>query len=814
MANSRVPLDRRGGKLLERLKGDAFAKAELLDPLELKNDQGVDILLKYLKEKYEPLEAIKIGQLIDEFVEKFRRFPTEEIRDYDNRFETKVRELEERIGPMNASMKAHYFLRKLCVSGDKESQVITGASNVFKYEALRDSAIACMPRASSMAYRGDKTGTGSSGVGGTGPNQATGGTYQARGKPRFQQTQRKPYGAHEVGTPSADDCDGEAEATGMDNPESLMEEEGSESCEVPEELEAAWEANSVMMTQAKRNRSELEQARQFYRKQEDKSKQGQGESKQDRMKRLKARLPCARCGALGHWKDDPECPQYPGKGAVFVCRETGKCTDLVLIDTACAKTVAGAQWLADVQRTFQQKFGYALEEVKEKEPFRFGLADRIFSTRAVLVPMEWRVHRNTYGFLLRVSVVDGNVPCLISRRALKAVGAVLDMEHSRARFQQVTGCKHDIPLVDLPSGHCALSFMNYDERKGPQVPTACRAMCIEGCEVAIYGKREGVRPDSTASGAYACSYFDVERNGQETLVQAESVRTTDVEHDSSQAQVFRVSRPRAAALFASPVHGKEKRHVSFEGSLPELGAGEHIRESAAVKGRESEVDPEHGVTCDLHLAPPEVGTHRSGVVVEDRIRPGRDREDARGGAAKRVATHASGTSSVSVRDSPMAVTVAPRLSAHEEGRTADMAPGTGNSNTQDSRGARERYDTRRNDGDHGSMGHARGTCQHEGWPGMETRHGARTSRGISDVRSVESRAAAMGESLAGSLPADESARNGGFHSGKRHCSSGCDSTTGAISHGALGKAGNVHPYGDGRAVSYTHLRAHETEADR
>eukprot|EP00971_Amphidinium_carterae_P066363 1314263-Amphidinium_carterae.2 len=61
ICNSRVPMARRGGKLLERLKGDAFQKAELLDPMELQNDNGVEILLKYLRDKYEPLEAIKIG---------------------------------------------------------------------------------------------------------------------------------------------------------------------------------------------------------------------------------------------------------------------------------------------------------------------------------------------------------------------------------------------------------------------------------------------------------------------------------------------------------------------------------------------------------------------------------------------------------------------------------------------------------------------------------------------------------------------------------------------------------------------------------
>ena len=85
------------------------------------------------------------------------------------------------------------------------------------------------------------------------------------------------------------------------------------------------------------------------------------------MKKLKARLPCSACGKLGHWKDDPECPNYgkpipPGnqkakKGRKVhgvnmtevyheceVYLQDGDIPDgnaWVLVDTACAKRFAG-----------------------------------------------------------------------------------------------------------------------------------------------------------------------------------------------------------------------------------------------------------------------------------------------------------------------------------------------------------------------------------------------------------------------------------------------------------------------------------------
>ena len=57
-----------------------------------------------------------------------------------------MRDLERLIGELNPNLRAHYFLKKLRVGGDKESQVITGAGNRYEYESLRESAVSCIPR--------------------------------------------------------------------------------------------------------------------------------------------------------------------------------------------------------------------------------------------------------------------------------------------------------------------------------------------------------------------------------------------------------------------------------------------------------------------------------------------------------------------------------------------------------------------------------------------------------------------------------------------------------------------------------------------
>jgi len=165
------------------------------------------------------------------------------------------------------------------------------------------------------------------------------------------------------------------------------------------------------MTQAKKHRNDIEKAREFYR---DPRKHGEHS---ERVKSLKMKLPCARCGKLGHWKDDPECKQRPSAAHMVSCifvAETGVGMWLILVDTACAESVAGEAWLQMATEYLKGRYGYQLQVVEDREPFRFGPGPVIHSSKAALLPMEWDGH----GAVLRISIVAGDVPPLLSRPAL------------------------------------------------------------------------------------------------------------------------------------------------------------------------------------------------------------------------------------------------------------------------------------------------------------------------------------------------------------------------------------------------------------
>ena len=98
----------------------------------------------------------------------------------------------------------------------------------------------------------------------------------------------------------------ESEAASDD--EDRSESEKSDDDDVPQELIDAGTEAEAFFTRAKKQRAEIEKARGFFKK---------GVSRDDRDKgtsNVKDRLPCSKCGKLGHWHKDDACPM---KGQPF-----------------------------------------------------------------------------------------------------------------------------------------------------------------------------------------------------------------------------------------------------------------------------------------------------------------------------------------------------------------------------------------------------------------------------------------------------------------------------------------------------------------
>jgi len=418
-ALTRTPKERRAGKLLMNLTGKAFERTEMLDIKTLMNDHGVALFKDYLKNKFEPVETQRVGLVADELLYEFERRYDEEIVDYDTRFQATVHRAEALLGPLNATWKAHIFLKKAKLSSEKCSQVVTGAMNQYTYEGLRDSMLACIPRVKEL--RRGRDGPAGDSYNTQGRHHNGGHGRERGGGAHRWKSKKRSHGAHMTGgdTEQADDSfeDEGSDNTGAED-EPQDQDAGVMGVNLPEELAQAWEESEIYMTQARKQRAEIEKARDFYKN--PKKNGGKDKSQDDRMKQLKLRLPCMACGALGHWKDDKECPKKGAGGAkgshkanmvmasgmlededeqdfsdeeaalTLTTEQNGKLRTVYkhgLMDTACAKTVAGYDWWSDMQQYIAQHGGY-YRVVAECEPFRFGPGKRVMSTHAVVIAIS------------------------------------------------------------------------------------------------------------------------------------------------------------------------------------------------------------------------------------------------------------------------------------------------------------------------------------------------------------------------------------------------------------------------------------------
>ena len=242
--------------------------------------------------------------------------------------------------------------------------------------------------------------------------------------------------------------------------------------ELPEELEHAINENSAYLTRAKKQRADLEKARGFFKKGVSKDKRSKGTGD------LKKRLPCAKCGQLGHWHKDEACPDFNkpfkkgqrGKGqgkksqrsyVTFMepCHEVYAMTVngqelpfVAYVDTACAKSVVGSS-AASLLLEHCQEVQWPCEEVPDHEPFRFGPGKRIWSTKALVFAVTWGGHT----VVLRVSVVDPDVPFLLSKGVFKRLGAQIDLEVNECVFRRLN--RGVEMLHDLTSGHVGIELV-------------------------------------------------------------------------------------------------------------------------------------------------------------------------------------------------------------------------------------------------------------------------------------------------------------------------------------------------------------------
>ena len=450
---TRLPEEQRALVLYQHLQGRAWIEAEELDVETLASAQGMTVFRRWVQERYQEIEVSKIAEALTQFFKRLKRQPGQTVREFNSAFDrahTRLLEIECRLPEV---AKAWAYLNALSLSSSEELSLLASVNN--EYNTARLQRAATLHEKSLRAPWGLR-------------------------KPNFSGDARgRIKGVFHTDLEDIDE-------DGFD-----FEEDG-----IPEELAAELHEAYVAHENV---RAKIRDASRGKTIETDKGLPG---TSAERLALAKSRSFCAGCKRRGHWHRDPECPLNQGqksalennaskggpkdldnpngpsgRGAreayvVHVAYELGDANVneglLAITDCACSKTVAGQPWLeAYLVAARQAGLDPQLEPCEEE--FRFGASWVFKATYGATIYLDIAGKH----IAVRASIVNGEVPLLLSRKVLANLGMIYDIAGHRASFEKLN--IQDYQLRFTQTGHPALPVQ-------PSFPPGFRPTAPKGWE--------------------------------------------------------------------------------------------------------------------------------------------------------------------------------------------------------------------------------------------------------------------------------------------------------------------------------------------
>ena len=352
-----LPPAQQGLVLHRHLTGKAWVAAEELNVDILSRDDGVHYLMSWLRNRYLDLEVTRIGKALSEMLRKLRRKPGQSIRDYNAEYDRLHARLKEVGCMLPEECAAWLYVDRLQLEEGAELNLLASVGNTYSLGRLQKAAI-IQDRALRKPWENG----------------------QGKG--------RKPYTAHVTDNGDED----WNEETAIDARERRGHARGG-----------CGRLHDVPVGENKYR--DYKNAR-GYRGDNDKGdnhdKNQAAKIRDDKLRQIKARSFCSGRGRRGHWHKDDECPNNagakntapkPGATVKDVCVSMPaevmmlkhiSGTLLGITDTACARTVAGTNWLQEYKDRIGDD-GPQPQLSKECEAYRFGTGKIHYSVTRPLV---------------------------------------------------------------------------------------------------------------------------------------------------------------------------------------------------------------------------------------------------------------------------------------------------------------------------------------------------------------------------------------------------------------------------------------------
>ncbi|OLP81840.1 hypothetical protein AK812_SmicGene37558 [Symbiodinium microadriaticum] len=431
-----LPVAQQGLVLYQNLSGKAWIAAEELSVPKLGSESGVGYFVSWINSRFLDLEIARIGKAFSDFFRRLKRRSGQSIREYNSEYDRLHARLREVGCSLPQECAAWLYIDRLQLEEAQELNLLASVGNEYNLHRLQQAAV--------LHDRGHR-------------------------KPWETSRTRKPYSAHLTNASEDNDYD-ESRAPRED--ESDLEDG------VPEEVAIAY----ATYQSAKERYRDQAKARGYQGGRDN----GQSSTKDfakkaeltkdEKVKLMKSRSFCSSCGKKGHWHRDPECPNNAGGGGTRGIKEIDVCHHVAaevfslkhegssllgITDTACAKAVAGTMWLQQYSDALE-KIHQRPELVRESEAFRFGTGKVHHSSFHVVVC--FRMGERTVE--MRTSIINGDVPLLMSKVALAQLGMIYDVAKNKADFTCVGLRSFD--LVTTSSGHPAIPIVPTKPAEGPE----------------------------------------------------------------------------------------------------------------------------------------------------------------------------------------------------------------------------------------------------------------------------------------------------------------------------------------------------------
>eukprot|EP00435_Cladocopium_sp_Y103_P019567 s2754_g4.t1 len=287
----------------------------------------------------------------------------------------------------------------------------------------------------------------------------------------------------------------------------LVDDAGEEFPEgdVAEVLAASWR-------EKRQELGRLQRSRQFAKAKEVKR------SFRVEVEELKARTTCHRCGKRGHWAKECSQPKGASKGSKSTGQSTVNTSGAAMVETAdeqvpdfvatvssldslisklrdrmmdrksnslqsavalvsspgfgvldsgCGRTIVGASTLLEFEKIWNQCGIPSPSKIQEQHQFKYGNGEIETSEMVVPMPVTLAGRQGT----IRASIVKGHAPLLISRTALKKLGASLDFQRDELRL--FGKC---VPLQVNQAGQYVVNLVN--KPAASEVETFAEVMTI------------------------------------------------------------------------------------------------------------------------------------------------------------------------------------------------------------------------------------------------------------------------------------------------------------------------------------------------